>query len=149
MTRMTMFRGVCLLMSLAVSGIVGCTAFQERDIPEQGGIMREAAIPRPVDKQFPDLPFPPEYELDRERSFIYESGYGGVKVGGLYLMVFNSVDDTVIFYRTEMRNKGWRLIRMINHRGTDMLFEKKALVCNLVIEREEDKTQVVIHIGPK
>lgn len=134
---------------MGVAGISACAMLQPAATAENQGAIGEASLPRPVDRQFPVLPFPPGYEMDRDRSFIYESGRGQVKVGGIHLSVFDTPDDMVSFYRAEMKSKGWRLIQMVDHRGTLMLYEKKTLICTIVIESSAEKTLIVIHIGPK
>lgn len=138
-----------VILLLAVVGISACATPQTATRDESLGEYVEASFPRPVDMQFPILPFPPEYEMDRDRSFIFESGRGKIKVGGIHLNVLDTPDNVVSFYRTEMRNKGWHLIQMVDHRGTIMLFERRTQICTLTIESSAEKTLVIIHIGPK
>ncbi len=87
--------------------------------------------------------------MDRDRSFIFESGQGEIKVGGIHLNVSDTPDNTVSFYRTEMKNNGWRLIQMVDHRGTIMLYELRNLICTIIVEPSADQSRVIIHIGPK
>jgi len=130
-------------------GISACATRQTAATDEFQKDIVEASLPRPVDMQFPILPFPSGYKMDRDRSFIYESGQGKVKVGGIHLTTTDTTDEVVTFYRTEMKNKGWRLIRMVDHLGTIMLFERKTMMCTITVESLAEKTLIIIHIGPK
>ncbi|NIQ01722.1 MAG: hypothetical protein GWM98_16140 [Nitrospinaceae bacterium] len=111
--------------------------------------MAEISLPRPVDQQFRILPFPPGYQVDRDQTFIYESGEAKIKLGRIYFTVPDSADDMVIFYRSEMENKGWNLINMVNYRGTTLLYHNRNQVCILTIEPDAGKTRVMIQVGPK
>ena len=140
---------VLFVLFLVAMGISACAISQPTANEEMQGEITEVSFPRPVDKQFPVLPFPPEYEMDRDQSFIYESGRGKVKVGGIHLTVFNTPDEMVSFYRSEMKDKGWRMVRMVDHKGTILVYEKKTLFCTITINPSAEKTRIIIHIGPK
>ncbi|MDH5763976.1 MAG: hypothetical protein OEZ51_13450 [Nitrospinota bacterium] len=141
--------GTLLILSLMLVGISACVTPPSGTEGETQAKAMEASLPRPVNMQFPILPFPTGYEMDRDRSFVYESGQGKIMVGGIHLVVADTPDQMVSFYRAGMQEKGWRLIRMVDHRGTIMLYETKTLICTITVEPMVEKTQVIIHIGPK
>lgn len=105
--------------------------------------------PPPLQAQFPSLPFPPEHEMDQERTFIYESGRGEVKIGGIHLIVPNQTAQVARFYLAEMKERDWKLIRRIDHEGTALLYESSSSICSITIKPELATTRVTIEIGPK
>ena len=100
-------------------------------------------------KRFANIPLPKGYELDRSKSFIYESGSGHVKVGRLHLTGWGGPDSTINFYRTEMIKKGWDLIRATEQEATVLLYEQDKQICTVVIVKSFGKTNVDIQFGPK
>ncbi len=105
--------------------------------------------PPPLAIQFSNIPIPKNYSLDRDRTFIYESGSGNVKVGRLYFYVKSSSEDLVEFYRNEMLQKGWKLIRIIEHDGTVMLYENPKELCTVIVSHSFAKTRAEVQVGPK
>jgi len=105
--------------------------------------------PPPLALQFANIPIPDGFSLDREKTFIYESGSGSVKVGRLYFSVWNKVEDVVEYFRNEMPPKGWTSIRIIEHQVTVMLYETETELCTVIVEPSIGKTKIEIQVGPK
>jgi hypothetical protein len=111
-----------------------------------GGV--KESIPS-LQKRFANIPLPKGYDLDRSRSFIYESGSGHVKVGRLHLTGWGGPDNVINFYRTEMIKKKWNLIRVTEQEATIMLYDQETELCTIVIVKSYGKTSIDIQFGPK
>ncbi len=98
---------------------------------------------------FTDVPIPSGFKADRDRSFIYESGSGSVKVGRLYYSGWHGSQDVVKYYQNAMINKGWKMVNAMEHEGMILNYEKKGWVCTLIITEPMFKTHLEIQIGPK
>ena len=99
--------------------------------------------------RFPDIPLPSGFEFDRSTSFLYGSGSGSVKVGRLFFKGWASQEKVITFFENEMINNGWVLVRVVEHNGTMLLYEKEDRVCTLLLSSSLGKTTVEIQIGPK
>ena len=106
-------------------------------------------LPPPIAIQFSSIPLPDGIELNRNKTFIYESGSGAVKVGRLSFSLWNRVGEVVEYFRNEMPSRGWQLVRVIEHDVTVMLYEMEGDVCTIIVEPTLGKTQIEIQIGPK
>ena len=98
--------------------------------------------------RFTDIPVPSRFRYDRSKSFIYESGSGTIKVGRLFFKGWAEQNSVVNFFQNEMLNNGWTLVRVIEHDGTMLLYEKEARVCTINITSTLGQTSVEIQIGP-
>jgi len=136
-----------IIMALTVmgSGILGCS--KKSYSPNSGGEGKPP--PPPIALQFASIPLPDKVELDRDKTFIYESGSGAVKVGRLSFSLWNRADEVVEFFRNEMPGRGWQSIRIIEHEVTIMLYEMENDVCTIIVEPSLGKTKIEIQIGPK
>ena len=128
--------------------LVGCVS-KETGKSTRGTAGNVKASMPALQKRFANIPLPKDYDLDRSKSFIYESGTGHVKVGRLHLTGWGGPDNVINFYRTEMIKKGWNLIRVTEQEATIMLYEQEADLCTIVIVKSYGKTSVDIQFGPK
>ena len=140
--------------SLCVSGFLALLLLHACSGPQSAALDRPDAgepnpSPPPILSQFPNLPFPAEHELDRERTFIYQSGRGEIMVGGIHLLVPHPPAQVARFYSAEMENRDWRLVRRVDHDNTAMLYERGSAICTISIKPEAETTRVIIEIGPK
>ena len=149
MAKFSPFKAVLLLAIFSLMALPACSGTPTAASNDKQDPAEKAALPRPIGLQFPNLPFPAEHELDRERTFIYESGRGNVKVGGIHIIVPDAPAQVTRFYRTGMKDKDWRLIRQVSHEGTAMLYENSDMICTITLKPEEATTRVIIEIGPK
>ncbi len=135
------------IMALTVmgSGFLGCA--KTTYSPNSDG--EGQAPPPPIAMQFSSIPLPDGVELNRDKTFIYESGSGTVKVGRLSFSLWNSADEVVEYFRNEMPSRVWQSIRIVEHDITIMLYEMDNEVCTIIVEPSFGKTKIEIQIGPK
>jgi len=126
--------------------MAGCTSLEPYD--SQSG-SPQVEPPSSLSVRFANVPIPPGFDLDRSKSFIYESGSGSVKVGKLHLTGWNSPDEVIEYFRNEMVSKGWHSISIMEQKTTVMVYEQETQVCTITVEPSFGKTQVQINVGPK
>ncbi len=138
-----MLKNFALLFALASAfALSACAALQAPpEAPSQEEISRHY--------RFPDVPFPKDFKLDRDKSFIYEAKESNTKVGRLYYKGYDSISHVVEFYQNEMINNGWTEVRIIEHSGTIMLFEKESKICHVIVQSGLTTSTVEIQIGPR
>ena len=134
-----------LALAAMASGFLGCTP--KAYSPNTGSNGKEP--PPAIAIQFSSIPLPDGIELDRDKTFIYESGSGAVKVGRLSFSLWNRAGEVVEYFRNEMPGRGWQSIRIVEHDTTIMLYEQENEVCTIIVEPALGKTQIEIQIGPK
>ncbi len=113
--------------------------------PGEQGTQNPAALTT----RFANVPIPPGFDLDRDKSFIYESGSGSVKVGKLHLTGWNDEDEVIEYYRNEMVAKGWSSVSIMEQKITVMVYEQEGQMCTIMVEPSFSKTHVEINVGPK
>lgn len=130
---------------------VGCASMKTID-PNTGEMRKQGLVPNEdayLHSRFPDIPFPQKFKFERDKSFLYETGTGAVKVGRLFFSGWASLDEAIAFYQNEMINKGWALVRLIEHEGVMMLYDKKGWVCTIILTSTLGQSNVEIQVGPK
>ncbi|MCF8720262.1 hypothetical protein [Nitrospina gracilis] len=139
-------RTVAAALIFALFGFSGCA-----DTPKKTGDSAPEQSPPPsVAMQFPNVPLPKGIELDRGKTFIYESGSGNIKVGRLVFSVWNKAEDVVDYFRTEMVQNGWTPLQIVEHDTRTMLYQRKGQVCTVSVTPSHlGKTHIEIQIGPK
>lgn len=98
---------------------------------------------------FTDVPIPSGFKADRDKSFVYESGSGSVKVGRLYYSGWHDGQEVVNYYQNAMLNNGWKMVNAMEHAGMILNYEKEGWVCTVIITEAILKTHLEIQIGPK
>jgi len=98
---------------------------------------------------FASIPIPGNFKFDADKSFIYESGSGTVKVGRLFYHGWMSLEDTIEFFENEMVNKGWELINVIRQEGTILNYQRENQIASLSIVHSWGQSYVEMRIGPK
>ena len=134
-----------LALAAMASGFWGCAPKAYSPKTDRDG----KELPPPIALQFSNIPLPEGVELNRDKTFIYESGSGDVKVGRLSFSLWNRAGDVVEYFRNEMPGRGWQSIRIIEHDVTIMLYEMENEVCTVIVEPSMGKTKIEIQIGPK
>ena len=144
------FRKTLLALTFALS-VTACIP-----VPPTGknGELRSSPDLSPSKKTYPlsrfsDIPIPSKFEYDRSKSLIYESGSGTIKVGRLFFSGWAKQNRVISFFQNEMLNNGWTLVRVIEHDGTMLLYEKETRVCTINITSTLGQSSVEIQIGPK
>lgn len=102
-----------------------------------------------VQVRFANIPIPNGFDLDRSKSFIYESGSGTVKVGKLHFSGWNDAEEVIEFFRNEMVTKGWTAISIMEQKSTIMVYEQETQVCTIYVEPSLGRTSVQINVGPR
>lgn len=107
--------------------------------------------PEPVNLAHPftDIPVPGGYDLDRSRSFVYESGSGAIKVGRLFFTGWDNMEVSFAFYQNEMANNGWTLVNSMEHKGKILHYEKEGWVCTVIINPAFMGSDIEVQVGPK
>ena len=121
------------LLALLVGAPVlfaGCVS-KESPRPHRGTAGNVKDSLSSLSKRFSNIPIPKKYDLDRSKSFIYESGKGDVKVGRLHLTGWGGQDEVIVFYRNEMVKRGWDLIRVTEQEATIMLYGQDSQICTV------------------
>lgn len=138
-------RLILLLLFGAWMFTAGCATWEEMTAK------KPPSPPPPPEMVYPfsDIPVPNEFERDHDKSFVYESGSGDVKVGRFFYSGWSSLNDVVAFYQNEMVNKGWSLVNAIKHETTILNYEKEGWVCVLMIKSTLGKAFIEIQAGPK
>ncbi|MFQ5450223.1 MAG: hypothetical protein ACE5E9_06310 [Nitrospinaceae bacterium] len=135
---------LALTASLYLIVLTGCAGRHNADkASDPAAKFSDVAYP------FTDVPVPNGFSVDREKSFIYESGSGKIKVGRLYYSGWNNSQEVVNYYQNVMINKGWKLVNAMEHAGMILNYEKKGWACTLIVTESWFKTHVEIQIGPR
>ena len=142
----TQYRLLQALFAAGLALVWGCAKAPPMNPPADPA---QGVPQRPLTLQFSNIPIPSGFTLDREKTFIYESGSGNVKVGRLHFSVWNPVEEVVEYFRNEMGQKGWRPIRIIEHKVTVMMYETDTELATVIVQPSLGKTQIEIQVGPK
>lgn len=99
--------------------------------------------------RFSDVPVPGKFKLDREKSFVYETGNNKVKVGRLIYSGTGKIEEVAAFYQGEMHSHGWVLVRSMELSGATLLYEKQGWSCMIAINSSFGQSTIEIQVGPK
>ena len=133
-----------LMASLLLFSLGGCAGKKKTiNSEDASAVFSDVAYP------FTDVPIPAGFKSDRDKSFIYESGSGSIKVGRLYYSGWNGAQEVVNYYQNAMINKGWKMINAMQHGVMILNYEKKGWVCTLIVTEAMLKTHLEIQINPK
>lgn len=99
--------------------------------------------------RFTDVPVPGKFKLDRDKSFIYETGNSKIKVGRLFYSGSGKMEEVAAFYQGEMTGHGWALIRSMEQSGITLLYEKQGWSCLVAINSSFGQSTIEIQLGPK
>jgi hypothetical protein len=96
---------------------------------------------------FNDVLIPPELNINRDRSFVFETG--GFKAGTLILKGYVDPDSVADFFKRSMPNDGWTLKSIFRHPKTVLLFEKMGKSCIITIYESTLWTHVEVWVAPQ
>ena len=140
----------CLIIFASLIVFTSCANFPlDKENPAEAQAPLKLALEGYPNLHFEDLPIPSTYSYKRSKSFVYESRSGSIKVGHLFFTGWANLDETIAFYQNEMINKDWSFIRVVEHDGTELLYEKNDKVCRVTLKSTLGQTQIEITIGPK
>lgn len=123
---------------------VGCAEMQTGGTITSSGQEKDTTTYR-----FSDVPVPGKFKLDREKSFVYETGNSKLKIGRLIYSGTAKIEEVAAFYQHEMITHGWSLVRTIEQSGVTLLYEKSGWTCLVSLNSTFGQTTVEIQIGPK
>ena len=83
-------------------------------------------------QRFPDVPVPAGTTEDRERSFVHESS--AIQVGRMVYKTRSSVADVAQFYIREAPAANWRLEKVTEAQGAELLFLKPGRRLTVTVE---------------
>ena len=101
----------------------------------------------PTHVHFEDVLVPSELNLNRNRSFVFETQ--GFKAGTLYFRGYVEPDSVADFFKAHMPKDGWQLKSIFRHPKTVLLFEKPQKNCIITIYEETVFTYVEIWVAPQ
>ena len=133
-----------LTASFAILLMIGCSSTPDsEDSTGSTAGFTDVALP------FTDVPVPSGFDIDRSKSFVYESGSGAVKVGRLYYSGWHDPQEVVNYYHNAMVNKGWKMVNSMEHDGIILNYQKETRVCTIIVTDALLKTNLEIQVGPK
>ena len=133
-----------LVLAAMLLFVLGCAARQPAGQDPSSVVKGEA--PNVVFYTFPDIPVPKELDLQREKSFIYETPT--VKAGVLVLSGNIDVASLETYFKVNMAKNGWRFINSYKYRDVILNFMKDDRASNIRMSRDAFTTQVEIWVGP-
>ena len=95
---------------------------------------------------FPDIPVPKELELNRGKSFVYETS--NLRTGVLVLKGNVDVNSLEEYFRTNMAKNGWRFLNGFKYATVILNYTKEDKAAHIRVSRESFSTLVEIWIGP-
>lgn len=139
----------CLFIRIFTLILLFCSACAE---VQTGGTTNSSGVDKDVAThyRFSDVPVPGKFQLDRDKSFVYETGNSKLKIGRLFYSGSKKIEEVATFYQNEMVNHGWVMVRTIEHSGATMIYEKAGWTCLVTLSSSSfGQTTVEIQLGPK
>ncbi len=136
---------LCILLLFFVVGCAGLTkSLQKKDTKDEG---KKTAALSPTVSEFEDVKIPPEMELDRGESMVYESY--NLRMGVLYYSGKMELPETVDFFKVNMPKQGWELLNSFQHKTHILNFAKGDRSCIIIVAKPKmGKTEVQVWMGP-
>ena len=139
-----MRKGTLLLAAMILMFVLGCAARQPAGQDQPAAAKGEG--PNVVFYTFPDIPVPKEMNLQREKSFIYETP--SVKAGVLVLTGNIDVASLETYFKVNMAKNGWRFVNSYKYGDVILNFMKDDRSSSIRTSRDAFTTQVEIWVGP-
>ena len=95
---------------------------------------------------FPDIPIPKEMELNRDKSFVYETSTA--RTGLIVLKGNVDINSLEQYFRTNMAKNGWRFMNGFKYATVILNFTKDDKTAYIRISRETFSTWAEIWVGP-
>ncbi|MBW2038534.1 MAG: hypothetical protein JRI46_02920 [Deltaproteobacteria bacterium] len=134
---------ICILFMFSI----GCAELTKSTKTEgakaEGG---KAGKVSPMYSEFKDVMIPPDMELDRNESLVYESH--NLRMGVLYYSGRAELPEVVDFFKENMKNDGWELLNSFRHKTYILNFVKKGRNCIITVEKKGGKADIQIWMGP-
>ena len=124
----------------------GCATIKEWTGQDDQQAPKSTDAPNVTYYSFPDIPIPKELELDRDKSFVYETS--NVRTGVLVLKGNVDVNSLEQYFRTNMARNGWRFINSFKYSTVILNYLKDDRASHIRISRGTWSTAVEIWVGP-
>ena len=135
----------CAVLVLVVLLLAtGCSTWK-RVIGQEEPVPKSEA-PNVAYYSFPDIPIPKELELNRDKSFVYETS--NLRTGVLVLSGNVDINSLEQYFRTNMAKNGWRFVNGFKYATVMMNYAKEDKAALIRIARENFSTWVEIWVGP-
>jgi len=143
-------KGIMYLLSgiLLLFFAVGCASLtKSTKTTDTKDEKKKAASLSTSVSEFEDVKIPPEMELDRSESMVYESF--NLRMGVLYYSGKTELSETVEFFKENMPKQGWDLLNSFQHKIHILNFIKGDRNCIIIVEKPKmGKTTLQIWMGP-
>ena len=97
--------------------------------------------------RFTDVPVPYKFKLDRDESFVYESG--SFKAGIMTYTGWSKLDALVDFYKKEMPTFEWEIVSAFEHSDVTLIYSKEGWNCAINISSSNlGSSKIRVQIGP-
>jgi len=105
-----------------------------------------AAGPRAKFLDFPDIPIPPDLNVQSKTSNVFQSG--PIKMGFLTLRGRVDSNSTMNFFVAALPREGWRLKAQFKYNRALLIFDKPDKICVILMKEETYYTYVEIYVSP-
>ncbi len=124
----------------------GCSTWKRMTGQEEESVPKATESPNVTYYSFPDIPIPKELDLDREKSFVYETS--NVRTGVLVLTGNVDVNSLEQYFKTNMAKNGWRFMNSFKYNTVILNYMKEDRASHIRISRGAWKTTVEVWVGP-
>jgi len=127
--------------------ISSCSVFsQKKETPSTPAPEKGTKAEAPLYYDFGDVPVPQELKLQRDSSFIYNSG--GFAAGVMVLKGRVEIRSVIDFFENNMARDNWRSVSSFKSARTLLLFQKQNRWCVININGQDYYTHVEIWVAP-
>lgn len=94
-----------------------------------------------------DVPVPGKFKMDRDKTFIYESG--SIKAGIITYTGRAKLEALVDFYKKNMPEYEWEMVSIFEHNDVTIVYSKEGWRCNINLSVGSMRgSRIRIQIGP-
>jgi len=135
----------CAVLVLVVLLLAtGCSTWKRMTGQEEG--LPKSETPNVAYYSFPDIPIPKELELNRDKSFVYETS--NIRTGVLVLSGNVDINSLEQYFKANMAKNGWRFVNGFKYATVMMNYVKDDRAALIRISRESFTTWVEVWVGP-
>jgi len=135
-----------MLFLIAITGCATSTLSEQTTAPEQSQPVQQGAEPATaLYYDFKDVPVPKEMEINRDKSFIFQTTE--FASGLLTFSGRVELDSLISFFRVKLPEDGWRFLSAIKSPKTIMFFQKENRFCVITIISKTFTTEAEILVA--
>ena len=124
----------------------GCSTWNKLTGQEEQQPTPKSEVANVAYYTFPDIPIPKELELERDKSFVYETS--NVKTGLLVLKGNIDINSLEQYFKTNMAKNNWRFLNGFKYATVILNYTKDDKAAHIRISREYWSTWVEVWVGP-